>query len=700
MYFSIIIRLNNDSFENAGDLSFDESHVKRENSLSPRSISNENIFASLEVGNGENSVENVDYQNVDHASGWKIVDVFTKRENEEAEDPLHTEGHEEEIIAIPFDPFEQDQLPDMCTTVPNSPEYVSVETYDEMDNKEDVREPHKKKLGAQIARTPHSYTTNEINDEIDVCTTKKMDKFLDKFELSPNESTKSFTKDGDDQKKEKKTTTKNQKKKTFVCKQCKKRFAEKRNLKAHLSIHSDYRPHQCDQCPEKFRTKHQFKSHMRLHTAPKVHICEICEKHFKSKSQLNIHTRLHTGERPYACDYCSKRFISSGDYAQHVRIHTGERPYRCDFCNKGFIQLSNMKTHLRVHTTDRPHQCHLCERKFFRRTELRSHLLVHTGGREKLFSCDSCQKKFTTKLSLDKHQIIKHQSHLFYCAGCFRGFDQISEKDAHEKNCGCRRYECYLCNRNENKKPFVTSAKYKIEIHFRIHTGNRPFSCNYCPKRFIQKIDLVNHERVHAREKVHKCNFCEKIFSNQGKLTQHTRTHTGEQLHQCHRCPKRFTIKFHLRSHMRTHEPNLFYCLGCFRAFSRNSEKKAHEKECQRRRYECYLCNRNEEKKPPLAFNLRTLQNHLKIHTGEKPHRCEYCENRFRSSAQLKMHVRIHTGDMPYQCQHCEKQFSAKSKFTAHLRVHTGERPFPCTVCPKKFTNSSNLKVHMDRMHY
>ena len=90
---------------------------------------------------------------------------------------------------------------------------------------------------------------------------------------------------------------------------------------------------------------------------------------------------------------------------------------------------------------------------------------------EVLFSCSFCQKKFTFKSNLDRHERTKHNN-----------------------------------------------------------PANEKFRCSYCEKKFSDMIKLSKHESKHRGEKPYTCSTCDQTFAHSHHLRSHERIHTGNLL--------------------------------------------------------------------------------------------------------------------------------------------------------------------------
>lgn len=140
----------------------------------------------------------------------------------------------------------------------------------------------------------------------------------------------------------------------------------------------------------------------------------------------------------------------------------------CDICLKTFACRSALEIHYRSHTKHRPFKCELCDKAFTTRGNKKQHILTHKA--DDIQQWNSMEKNISLQVPSPPNSEV------------------ALTPDDGKKSGG--RHQCSICLKH-------FSSASAVQIHFRTHTGDRPFKCNICGKAFTTKGNLKVHTGTH-----------------------------------------------------------------------------------------------------------------------------------------------------------------------------------------------------------
>ncbi|XP_043482337.1 ras-responsive element-binding protein 1 isoform X2 [Leptopilina heterotoma] len=317
-----------------------------------------------------------------------------------------------------------------------------------------------------------------------------------------------------------------------ICKYCHREFPWISSLRRHILTHTGVKPYRCDYCMLDFTTKsncdrhlnRKHKSLLQRSNARNIRNSSSPDNHDSRVTNNNSFSTRNVPERPYKCNQCpSSTFATLGNLKKHrstkhsrkmnSRSETSSSdPQHSDHCQKqndhsgddgGSSSSENVETSspMELHKanqntssstnetarscrtsptsspgpTDTPFKCHIpnCDNGFAERQDCLDHIRMHHEREYEILVSKGALQMGITSTEEQQPPPNQHSSD---------GPRSLDYKD--------RKVVCAFCMRR------FWSAE-DLRRHVRTHTGEKPFWCDICDRRFTLKHSMLRHRKKH-----------------------------------------------------------------------------------------------------------------------------------------------------------------------------------------------------------
>nr|XP_018916011.1 PREDICTED: PR domain zinc finger protein 5-like isoform X1 [Bemisia tabaci] len=454
-------------------------------------------------------------------------------------------------------------------------------------------------------------------------------------------------------------------------------------------------------------------------------VCSLCYFFTPDKDQLFDHQArehydllkdnsgfLQEVSKSWFCVPCSLQFTCNEGHRSHLkRMHPTAlqdqdnryqklaAKYLCDLCEKVFYDKTTFRQHNKIHhlfakrtvldcLQKRSCLCELCGIICESPDSLRDHLkdnhpdkIVFVSKRKavvKKYVCTVCWIEQGSLEKICEHLKAEHgvkkenfsSFHRLLCQSCSESFDtEIQLAEHYKSNHLTRRYK---------------KLAIKTESSLKRVNADQSLMCDLCGKVFSTRGNMLGHRERHVLP--------EHWAKHQDKLVECRVVINGETNWQCPSCPRVHEKEEEFIRHLVLHDqPKSFVCHECGFQTTRDPLLRRHIRvvHMKARDHKCDFCG--------LAFgSRRTLSDHRRRHTGERPWVCKVCSKTFPNATCLYKHKQSHTDYFPFSCDWpgCDAKARTRGRLETHMGIHTGAKPYPCSICPKAFRRSGDLKKH------
>ena len=196
------------------------------------------------------------------------------------------------------------------------------------------------------------------------------------------------------------------------------------------------------------------------------------------------------------CHVCDTNFVNRSELIEHLRLDHGQS-FDVENRNEIANQQKNELEEENDEKSDKTKDLCVCTESKCKK--------VHK--KKKQFHCKQCDKYFTLKASLTRHNNEVHEEKPFDCKKCGRSYTSERALKAHNNSVHAKKesikqiYKCDLCYSDFKTKDELEKHQTKVD------KGNKVYQCSICRACFLSKRGLKNHvKNSHTDLTKYKCN--------------------------------------------------------------------------------------------------------------------------------------------------------------------------------------------------
>ncbi|XP_055638431.1 zinc finger protein Xfin-like [Toxorhynchites rutilus septentrionalis] len=383
--------------------------------------------------------------------------------------------------------------------------------------------------------------------------------------------------------------------------------------------------------------------------------CFICDTTHVSPCHLKVHLGSHKQMLPFKCSQCSTEsnpIVYTNMTLLNKHLETHGFKYVCPHCPLRHRTKGRLEFHLKGSHSDQEskHQCETCGKIFTNVIAYWNHVNGHQNVIAQRFKCEFCQKCYTARFRLLRHQALHRKQQL---ASVDKETKVLKSKmTTHEMSNAVsgKEHQNNTVNPREVADPFLEQIKNDKNGNTEgTHTGSEDMEEN------TDEEGNENNElsRSTVPAKMKQSTWVKKIMPT-----------------KCYICGTVLESEKDFYGHLKTHKTML--------------------------PYRCSECST--ETNSVVVSTTVALNKHFQKHSFRNV--CPHCPLRYRKSLSLSLHIRSVHGDQKFEyiCEICGLRF-ARNKYFLYRQHMTGHKNlsmqrFKCEPCQKSFPSQRNLNRH------